>query len=232
MPVQLLKQYLGYEANLNNKDKILNINEAKQNDISFKTETKVESKNGIDIDLAWPQVKYSKDSKVEELINQKILAAIDSYENEIKEQVALRETDKINSPYMFSSSYIVTYNQKGIVSLILQQYDFTGGAHGMTYRKGFTFSLRDGKQLTFSDVIGNNKNMFKQINDSIKHQFEKSNAYFGGFKGIDNKVDFYFEPGNLIVYFQLYDYTPYVAGFPEFSFPLIEVISNDSKLFE
>jgi hypothetical protein len=231
VPAQLLKQYLGYEAHLNAKDNIVSIKEAKQNDVSFTTQTKIESKNGIDIDLAWPQIDYSKDSQVEERINQKITDVIDAYEKEIKEQTVLREKDKINSPYLFSSSYIVTYNQKGIVSLILEQYDFIGGAHGMTYRKALTFSLKDGKQLTVTDVIGNNNNL-KQINQSIKQQFEKSIEYFGGFKGIDNKADFYIEPGNLIVYFQLYDYTPYVAGFPEFSFSLTKVISSDSKLFE
>lgn len=231
VPVQLLKQYLGYEANLNTADKIVTIKEAKQNDVSFTTQTKTKSENEIDIDLAWPQIKYSKDSKVEERINQKITDVMDAYEKEIKEQVVLREQDKINSPYLFSSSYIITYNHRGIVSLILEQYDFTGGAHGMTYRKALTFSLKDGKQLTVSDVVGNNKNL-EQINQTIKQQFEKRTEYFGGFKGIDNKADFYIEPGNLIVYFQLYDYTPYVAGFPEFSFPLSKVIPSDSKLFE
>lgn len=231
VPAQLLKQYLGYEANLNAKDRIVNIKEAKQNDVSFTTHTKTESQNGTDIDLAWPQIIYSKDSQIEERINQKITDVIAAYEKEIKEQMVLREKDKINSPYLFSSSYIVTYNQKGIVSLILEQYNFTGGAHGMTYRKALTFSLKDGKQLTVTDVIGNHKNL-KDINQSIKQQFEKSIEYFGGFNGIDNKADFYIEPGNLIVYFQLYDYTPYVAGFPEFSFPLSKVIPSDSKLFE
>lgn len=231
VPAQLLKQYLGYEANLNAKDSIVSIKEAKQNDVSFTTQTKTESQNGTDIDLAWPQINYSKDSQVEERINQKITDVIAAYEKEIKEQMDLRERDKINSPYLFSSSYIVTYNQKGIVSLILEQYDFTGGAHGMTYRKALTFSLKDGKQLTVTDVVGNNKSL-KDINQSIKQQFEKSIEYFGGFKGIDKKADFYIEPGNLIVYFQLYDYTPYVAGFPEFSFPLAKVIPSDSKVFE
>lgn len=231
VPAQLLRKYLGYEANLNAKDKIVSIKEAKQNDVSFTTQTKTESQNGIDIDLAWPQINYSKDSKVEERINQKITDVIDAYEKEIKEQTLLREKDKVNSPYLFSNSYIVTYNQKGIVSLILEQYNFTGGAHGMTYRKALTFSLKDGKQLTVTDVIGNNNNL-KLINQSIKQQFEKRTEYFGDFKGIDNKADFYIEPGNLIVYFQLYDYTPYVAGFPEFSFPLTKVIPSDSKLFE
>ncbi|MNJ68656.1 hypothetical protein D3C77_649230 [compost metagenome] len=53
----------------------------------------------------------------------------------------------------------------------------------------------------------------------------------GGFTGIDNNVDFYIEPGNLKVYFQLYDYTAYAAGFPEFSFPLTGVVPSDSMLF-
>lgn len=232
VPVRLLKQYLGYEAILNDKDKTVSIKEVKQNDILFKSETRVENKNGVEIDLTWPQVSYSKDIKVEESINQKISDAVHAYEKEIDELVVLKQKDKIDIPYMLSSSYIVTYNQKGIVSLILEQYDFTGGAHGMTYRKAFTFSLKDGKELTVSDVIGNNKNRLNQINNSIKRRFEESNAYLGGFKGIDNKAGFYIEPGNLIVYFQLYDYTPYVAGFPEFLFPLIEIIPNDSKLFD
>lgn len=234
VPVQLLKQYLGYEAIWNEKEKIMTIKAANQNDVSFTTEHKIESVNGIDMDLAWPRIKYSKDSKVEELINQKIRDVVDSHQKEIEEQLVLREKDKINTPYWFNSSYIITYNQKGIVSLILQQYDFTGGAHGMTYRNSLTFSLKDGKQLTISDVIGSNKNVLKQLNQSIKQVFEKSDAYFGGFKGLDNKTDFYIEPDNLIVYFQLYDYTPYVAGFPEFSFPLTltKMIASDSKLFE
>lgn len=231
VPVQFLKQYLGYQTEWNAKDKIVNITSVQENEISFITNTKNEDSNGVDINLASPQVKYSSDAKVESAINQKLADKAKSFEEVIKSQLEQREKEKIDAPYSYSSSYIVTYNQNGIISLIVEQYGYTGGAHGMAFRKAFTFSLKDGKQLSIADVIGNSKSRMKSLSEVIKHQLEKDGAYMGGFEGIDNNVDFYIEPGNLKVYFQLYDYTAYAAGFPEFSFPLTGVVPSDSTLF-
>lgn len=71
-------------------------------------------------------------------------------------------------PYEFGNDFVIAYNKDGILSVIMQDYSYTGGAHGMTARKGYTFSLADGKLLQLSDVLKANPNYKKFLNADLK----------------------------------------------------------------
>ncbi|WP_235439982.1 DUF3298 and DUF4163 domain-containing protein [Paenibacillus sp. DMB20] len=123
-------------------------------------------------------------------------------------------------PYEYKGDFVVHYNAKGLLSLTSYEYTYSGGAHGMTYRTSHTFSLKDGKELKLSDVInliGKNK---QKLNDLVLNQMKKEGGYLGGFKGVPADADFYLKDNAAVLYFQLYEYTAYAYGFPEFELPL------------
>ena len=42
-------------------------------------------------------------------------------------------------PYTLDCTYNVTYLDENTISILLDYYEFTGGAHGMPFRQAYTF---------------------------------------------------------------------------------------------
>ena len=64
--------------------------------------------------------------------------------------------------------YEIKNNQRGILSLNLIVYSFTGGAHGMTIIKSLTFDTATGKQYTLNDLFKDDSDYVKQLSAIIK----------------------------------------------------------------
>lgn len=126
------------------------------------------------------------------------------------------------------SEFNITYNNKYLVSLYEDKYEFTGGAHGNTIRTSQNWNLQEASFIPLSSFYPNNPyyliNILKNINSQIKSQIEAGNDYY-----FDNYCElvletfniesFYVTPGNIAIYFQQYDIAPYSTGIPVFYIP-------------
>ncbi|MNP17318.1 hypothetical protein D3C76_1097470 [compost metagenome] len=235
VPFQWVKNYLGYQGDWSAATKRLNIMPSQENGISLTSVTSNKTSSEAEINLKYPQVSHLGNTEAEtainEILKQDALKFNESIEKYIQERNTVQEIS-LQSPYEFMSSYVVTYNQNNVLSLITEHYEYTGGAHGMTYRKGFTFSLKDGKLLSLGDLFGKNESYEKQLNDKIKAKFNATPGYFGGFEQLRDDPDFYLQQGTLKVFFQVYEYTPYVAGFPELFFSFDTLLPKGSSPFD
>ncbi|NPV69253.1 MAG: DUF4163 domain-containing protein [Firmicutes bacterium] len=115
--------------------------------------------------------------------------------------------------------YRVAYNRDGIISIVLTQFEYTGGAHGMTVQSSYTMNIQTGQVYALSDLFKSDIDYVMLMSDEVKKQI----AARGGdifllrpFEAIRKDQDFYTQDGSVVVYFQLYEYTPYVAGIQEF----------------
>ena len=79
-------------------------------------------------------------------------------------------------PYEFSGDFVVHYNQNDILSITAYDYSYTGGAHGMTFRKSFTFSLKDGKQMKLGDFINMQGKNKQKLNNLVLNKLKKKEA--------------------------------------------------------
>ena len=52
-----------------------------------------------------------------------------------------------------SAYYEIKNNQRGILSILLTVYTFSGGAHGLTVCKSITFDVTTGKHVYFTRLI-------------------------------------------------------------------------------
>jgi hypothetical protein len=147
--------------------------------------------------------------------------AIQDYENAVDRGFPIRQ-------YEIVSDYKVTYNQSCGLSLYFDHYEYTGGAHGITNRISDTWDIKSGKRIDlhelFTHVNDYQENIIKEINEQIEDQIEESNMmYFDDYEQLvaDNfdTEDFYLVPEGVIIYFQLYEIAPYVAGIPTFLIP-------------
>jgi predicted secreted protein len=127
-------------------------------------------------------------------------------------------------PYELVSKYQVNYLSEKLMSLYVDYYQFTGGAHGNTDRRPYNFDLTTGQELALKDLFKDNYDYKTVIDKEVSQQIStNADQYFSGdlgFKGIGDAQKYYLEDGFLVVYFSQYEIAPYVAGFPEFKIPL------------
>jgi len=129
-------------------------------------------------------------------------------------------------PYDLVSKYRVNYIDDNFISLYVDYYQYTGGAHGITDRRAYNIDLSAGQELALKDLFKANYD-YKTVIDKVVNQQITTDPgqYFTGnmgFKGIGDLQKYYLEDGMLVVYFSQYEIAPYVAGFPEFKIPLTQ----------
>ncbi|MNC01425.1 hypothetical protein D3C75_487730 [compost metagenome] len=229
IPFDLMTDYLGYQGDWSASAGRLNIMKQKQNAISINTESFIKESEDAPIRLDYPQVSGLANADAQKKINDMIKQQVLSYAADAEKQIANKSED--DRPYEFQGGYVVTYNKDGVLSLVTEQYGYTGGAHGMTYRNAFTFSLKDGKRLLIGDLLKANPNYKKELNAKLAKQIKAEGGYLGGFTGLNSEKYFYLKDGKLVVFFQLYEYTAYASGFPQFTFTFKELLPDGSSPF-
>lgn len=148
-------------------------------------------------------------------------SAIEDYENSIKNGYPIHQ-------YEADLVYTATYNQKNILSLYMDQYEYTGGAHGSTMRTSETWNMTNANQIPLSAFFPSNPNYIADIEGHIITQIAAqikagNNYYFDNYaqlvKQTFNPDSFYMIPGALVFYFQQYDIAPYSSGILQFNIP-------------
>ncbi|MBB6637395.1 DUF3298 and DUF4163 domain-containing protein [Cohnella thailandensis] len=121
-------------------------------------------------------------------------------------------------------TFEVKNNQRGVLSLSLLNYTFTGGAHGNTLQKSLTFDVENGKSYKLSELFKPDSNYKKRLNDIIQAQIKaRKLPLLGDYPGISDDQDFYIADKSLVVYFPLYAIVPYAWGFPYFPISVYEI---------
>ncbi|WP_379128572.1 PdaC/SigV domain-containing protein [Paenibacillus sp. sgz500958] len=229
VPFDLLSDYLGYQGDWSASTGRLNVLNRAQNPITISTESYEKEMTGVTMKLEYPQVSGLANADAQKAINNTLKQTITSYAAGAEQEIANRTEE--DRPYEFVGNYIVTYNQNGVLSLITSQYGYTGGAHGMTYRNAFTFSLKDGKRLLLGDLFGKNPDYKKMLNARLNKELKAEGGYLGGFTGLATEKYFYLKDGKAVLFFQLYEYTAYAQGFPEYTFTFKELLPDGSSPF-
>ncbi len=148
-------------------------------------------------------------------------------ENELYHQAV--ETYKYNQEngypnmvYEVYRIYEITLNMNNVISLYMDEYIFSGGAHGNTIRTSQNWSLLIGRMIKLYELYPQNPyfllDILKQINRQI---YEDLETYFEQacclMVEAFNPNSFYLTPNELVIYFQQYDIAPYSSGIREFS---------------
>ncbi|WP_150272322.1 PdaC/SigV domain-containing protein [Paenibacillus tepidiphilus] len=229
VPVDLLSDFLGYKSDLSLATGRLNVLKHAQNAITVTTEVYANDREDAPIRIEYPQISGLASSEAQQTINSTIKQSVQKFADASKEQISRKAEDE--RPYEFDGGYVVTYNRDGVLSLVLDQYSYTGGAHGMSYRDAYTFSLKDGKRLLLGDLFGANPNYKKELNAKLSKQLKAEGGYLGGFTGLNTEKYFYLKDGKAVLFFQVYEYTAYASGFPEFDFTFKELLPDGSSPF-
>jgi hypothetical protein len=165
--------------------------------------------------LLWPHI--------EDLPN----LAIQNQLNQVLQQEADRLTESSKAPQTTTrADYLVTFNKGNILSLSISEFVSPQlAAHPMSYFKAYTMNVHTGKLYQLNDLFKPESNYKERLNPLIQQQINDRNIMFinpyGGIK--ENDQEFYLTPQSLILFYKIYEYTPYVYGILKFAVPLEQI---------
>ena len=124
--------------------------------------------------------------------------------------------------------YTITYNQNCIVSMYFDQYEYAGGAHGLTVRYSDSWNFSKSKRIELAELFPHRNHYREYVIQMIDHEIEQqlaqeSSMYFDNYEQLVNENfkanNFYLTKEGVVIYFQQYDIAPYASGIPTFLIP-------------
>lgn len=127
--------------------------------------------------------------------------------------------------YDYDVSYKVKYNENNLLSILVYDYMYTGGVHGMSTVTSYNFDLIKGVELQLTDVAKTSAARGKIKNYAIadlKNRAARGEMIFPEYLDeitINNERPFYFTGSGIAIKFFEYEVAPYAAGMPEVKVP-------------
>jgi hypothetical protein len=180
-------------------------------------------------DLKYPQIKGLQNKTAEANINQILLTNV---KNSYKLYVQMLKDEKENqnndfckkSPqscdYSYGTFYTLKYKHGHILSILITDYGYYGGAHGTSLVKSYNFNLKTGQQIKINHVLKTKAKMGKTQRYAYNYIQKHKELFFPEIKLSDVKIDyFYFTKNGIVVIFQEYEVAAYAAGQPTIKIP-------------
>lgn len=191
----------------------------------------IQTKNEeINVDIKYPKLDGLKDKKFEKIINNYLknhsLQSKRSLTKESKEyNNQAKGTNFPSRRYELIQNFTVKDTINGYLVLELFEYNYRGGAHGVTMQKYIVIDVVNNKIVMLKDLFDEDGNYIDEINTVIKKQLSqkvKEGHYFfqgtEGFTTVSDQTPFYIdEEGHLIIVFNLYEIAPYSSGIYQFN---------------
>ncbi|OPA76307.1 hypothetical protein BVG16_19135 [Paenibacillus selenitireducens] len=223
--LRFITDNLGYRAAWNGKTKTVDLTKIQENDVTWLNQKIDESTKDATITVQYPQLSGLKDAGIQEQINSLFEKEAKSYVANAKEASKGAYND-VGFQYEYTSNYDIKYNTNHVISVILWSNEYTGGAHGMPGQWSYTINLETGKVYKLDDLLASNPNYKEMINAKIKQEIKPLLMPDVEFNGIREEPSFYVKDDGVVVYFGVYEYTPYAVGFPEFYMPFSTLLPD------
>lgn len=185
----------------------------------------------------FPEVAVPNNCKAQNCINRHISTHVQKFFCDVSTDLyrqavdGYKEAAKNNYPfntYDAVQQYEITFNQQCHLSLYVDQYTYTGGAHGGTMRHSDNWDLETGCRLTLASLFPEGKDyrafLIHQIICMADMQMQQNpGIYFENYRELIRKYfdeqSFYLTPEGLSIYYQQYEIAPYATGIVVFTIP-------------
>lgn len=206
---------LGLRYQWDKENESLIIESVKENSIYIKTVKEAYNDDKIDVDLQYPELAGLDNKDVQDSLNSIFKKFAEYAKNE-----GLKNAEEVYGVHKYQTNfdYSIKYNQNGLISLIFKDYQYTGGAHGLTIQSSHTFNLNTGEEYKIKDLMNSDADYVTFISDIVKEKIaERKLPLLAPFESIKQDEDFYLSNSGVVVYFQQYEYFPYAAGIQKFT---------------
>jgi hypothetical protein len=171
--------------------------------LPVQVQTHTIASHGISID--YPIVWETANPRVNEQINRAISKLV---------HAVIQEQKKYQTGSLTLSNYAYSYHM----------------AHGFTIVKSLTFDINTGKSYALADLFKPGSDYIAVLSQSVALQLkQRSLPLLNGFHIIHPNQDYYLADKALVLYFQLYEITPYYVGFPMFPISVYDLLSTAAE---
>lgn len=196
-----------------------------------------ENTDVLTLTIIYPVVNIPDNKIPEAIINQQISMQICDYymyaSNKLYDLAVETYKDSLANDFPFHGfeaymEYTITYNENGYLSLYVDKYEYTGGAHGNTIRSSDTWELCTGTRIPLYCYFKPETN-YKEllIKEIIRQADENMNSdvppYFDDYRKLIvenfNPNSYYLTHEGMAIYYQQYEIAPYATGIVVFTIP-------------
>lgn len=171
--------------------------------------------------ISYPFIKNGGNSESREKVNNAIIDGVNSL---FKTGVLLPQKVEF---YEVLGNYQVMLNEKGLLSILFNLYTYVNkAAHGYTSYGSITANIQTGQVYSFSDLF-NPKIYYVGFLSELAQEYIKTNniTLINKYNGITPNQQYYITQDKLVLYYQVYEYTPYYYGLFKIEIPY-EKIEN------
>ena len=172
-----------------------------------------------EVDQENTHLKYLQ---VEGLVNR--LVQNDINKQITNEAIAFKEPIE-ETGHSVDVNYSLEFNKNHILSLTLVESHYRKvAAHPMHYMKAMTMNTKTGQVYQLVNLFKTKSDYQPRLTAIINQQIiDKGLQLFKPFEGVTADQEFYLTADSIVIYYQLYYYTPYVYGFLKFNIPYGQV---------
>lgn len=187
---------------------------------------------------ALPITKQAVTAELQKL-HESLLAEYKKLNPTTKEEFSRK---KIQIPYIMTLSNEVTYNQNNIFSICIYSSLYQGGAHNMYGKSGYSFSVKEGRLITESDIFTAEAKelltplLIQAILDYHKLETVEQLAeklYINEPEAIGPNGNFYITPEGINYIYNPYEIAPYSTGLTIATLPwasLRDIVAPNSPI--
>lgn len=175
--------------------------------------------------IQYPQFSMA-DKAVAEKLNAVIMADVNTAQKEAQDNLKYYEGSESPNKFETYFNYRIVYQKGNILSVVLNDYQYYGGAHGGDRQISHTFDLKTGAEYKLDDLMKSGSGYKDYVNKCVKADIVKAglaDAQLAVFESIADDQSYYLSNKGLVVYFQQYEYFPYAAGIVEFTLPYTDM---------
>ena len=189
---------------------------AYETDSSIATTTIAETTDTYQINIAYPTLGVAK-------ADIKVKAIVDKTVSEFK--AIPPNPTPISAKSELDGEFEIISSEPSILSVLMQIYQFTGGAHGGTTAYGLNFHP-DGNTVTLDEALAlTGKSLQEVAEDATKQlteDFQMVQFPEGAAPTRENYSTFVIDKNSVTFIFQQYQVEAYVAGMPQITIPRVK----------
>lgn len=140
--------------------------------------------------------------------------------------------------YTYDTTYKITYFNEQYLSILIEEYEYTGGAHGMSYREVLIFDRETGEEVKGEALFGIGPKVFRQKKmEAFEELFSNNpqNYWENALQIVGETPDdyqkwYYLTNEGVVFYYPPYELGPYVLGFVEALVPYKQIPLKKEKI--
>ncbi len=166
---------------------------------------------------------YASINDVFEQVRLEAIAYAEDMVNDIREYTM----DEYFIANSIDLGYSVKYNQNGVLCIMLEGYEYTGGAHGYPIRQVGSFDLATGAQLGLGDLIATDIYTFaSEVTAEFSRMYYEGETYYweDAQQIVEDAaysfdMNYYITEKEIVIFFFPYELASYADGFVEIVIP-------------